>query len=223
MGYKKIVLSILFFGIGSTELLLAMDQKVNSGQKIQELLEASCLGNTKIVRKLIEDGVSANATDKHGATGLHWASFNGHTETVAYLLKKDANVKATDNKGLTPLQYVLSIDGCNDLDVMRPLVGHGSSANETDAHTGHSCSNWTPLFYAVDQNDRESAGFFLKKGATVAAIDICGNTPLHYASLRSTPEMIKLLVASGADINHEDGIGQTPLYRTCCEGKYGLV
>ena len=54
---------------------------------------------------------------------------------------------------------------------------------------------WTPLFYAVHNNQEEAADFLLSVGANVNVKDNNGHTPLYYAK---TEEMKQILIAFGA-------------------------
>ena len=47
---------------------------------------ASCVGETSLVRKLVEHGTPVDARDMTDLTGLHWASLQGHDDTVQYLI-----------------------------------------------------------------------------------------------------------------------------------------
>jgi ankyrin repeat protein len=95
-------------------------------------------------------------------------------------------------------------------------------ATQPIVNTKLSSSNWTPLFYALAENDRKLIEFLVKKGADVQARDICGNTVLHYAAIRSTTEIVAFLLENGfkAVIEAKDGMEQSPLYAACRDGKY---
>ena len=93
----------------------------------------------------------------------------------------------------TPGTATVSIAQLND------WLAHGADVN-------------TELNNAVLANDQVRVRYLLeKRHASLAALDLQGETPLHHAlQLRST-DMAAFLIAHGADVNQRDRDGWTPL------------
>lgn len=79
------------------------------------LIEAASLGQTDMVRVLLERGAVVNATNKVGQTGLHLA---GNAEVAKLLLAAGANLSARDANGDTPIEYAMRNRYRNTLDIL---------------------------------------------------------------------------------------------------------
>ena len=65
---------------------------------------------------------------------------------------------------------------------------------------------------AVIADDQARVSYLLdQKHASVAALDLQGESPLHGALVQKSPGMVALLIAHGADVNQRDRDGWTPL------------
>jgi ankyrin repeat protein len=65
-------------------------------------------GRAGAVNFLLQRGVGADSSPKHGETGLHWAAFAGQAEIVELLLTANATVNATERSyGGTPLGWAV--------------------------------------------------------------------------------------------------------------------
>lgn len=75
--------------------------------------------------------VDVNATDIHGWTPLHYASFLGHADTISWLIESGANVHACDTRGRTPVQLtglslvLLSSPMVDVVPVVDEIMDHG--------------------------------------------------------------------------------------------------
>ncbi len=120
---------------------------------------------------------------------------------------------------------LLSCDTCV---VSGDLPAHGPYKTRAAPHPAHAApavsiaqlNDWlarganvnTELNNAVLADDQVRVTYLLdKKHASLAALDLQGETPLHHAlQLRST-DMVAFLIARGADVNQRDRDGWTPL------------
>ncbi len=106
---------------------------------------------------------------------------------------------------------------------MEPILtaGHGYKKNHPEHcgssqygfQWGDSCGK-TPLMYALEAGDIESARVLIDAGADVNARDYCGRTPLVYAAMSVSSgwdykSMAKLLTEHGADTDVSDNFGQS--------------
>jgi len=73
------------------------------------------------------------------------------------------------------------------------------SENKLNVNQPNDSYGWTPLFYAVDNNQAETVSFLLASGANVNMKDKNGHTPLHYAK---TEEIKQILLSYGAIENN---------------------
>jgi hypothetical protein len=88
------------------------------------LFEAIRLGNTEMVRLLLDRGADVRARD--GFTGfstLQMAAYYGHTDTCSLLLERGADLAAVDRDGKTALQLA---KGRGFTEIVRLLHQHGA-------------------------------------------------------------------------------------------------
>lgn len=84
---------------GAVDFLLSCDAKV-------DVPTAAALGDNVTLRRLLEkEPASANSSNAHGTTPLHWAARNAHVDSARLLLEFGANVDASDRIGCPPLFY----------------------------------------------------------------------------------------------------------------------
>jgi quinoprotein dehydrogenase-associated probable ABC transporter substrate-binding protein len=76
----------------------------------------------------------------------------------------------------------------------------------------HGANVNTELNNAVLADDQVRVSYLLeKKHASLAALDLQGETPLHHALQQRSSDMVVFLLARGADVNQRDRDGWTPL------------
>ena len=76
----------------------------------------------------------------------------------------------------------------------------------------HGASVNTELNNAVVGDDQARVAYLLEtKHASLAALDLQGETPLQHALQQRSPDMVAFLIAHGADVNQRDRDGWTPL------------
>ena len=73
----------------------------------------------------------------------------------------------------------------------------------------------TPLSWAVQRGDHDSALKLLEHGANPNVFDRTGRSLYRWAVLPSSPACVRLLIQYGAKINHPDVYGNTPLHWAC--------
>ena len=99
---------------------------------------AAALGNTAIIKLLLDYYARIDYRDKFGATPLHWAAENGRNEAVRELLAAKAPVDATNREGVTPLMLAA---GNNRADAVRLLLKAGADPKKQD-FTGRDAMSW---------------------------------------------------------------------------------
>lgn len=95
-----------------------------------------------------------------------------------------------------------------NFDVVEQYIKDGADVN------AKSRANWTPLYWAVENNNIEMILFFIVNGANIHIANIFNYTFLHIATYQKhNLEMILLLIMNGANVNTKDNVnGQTPLH-----------
>ena len=86
--------------------------------------------------------------------------------------------------------------------------------------------DWTPLFYAVHNDQEAMVKLLLEKGANLNINDggFVHHSLLLYAVSKDFEGTVKLLLEKGADLEYKDGLdGQTPLSYAAMHGKVALV
>jgi hypothetical protein len=169
--------------------------------RLDPLFKAINIGNSEVVRLLINAGANVNERNKLGYTPLMQASLN--PQIIRLLLEAGANVNAQDNLGYTALT---SPSQFGKVDVVKLLIDAGANINTQDSY------GRTPLILATEQGYPEVIRILLDAGADPfirnkvffgsTALDLARD--LARAHLRRNPrfrtneynEIIKLLEAA---------------------------
>lgn len=183
--------------------------KTAEDQQALLLLQAAEAGDASRVRKLLRQGIPANATlttenllpAEKGATALHYAVANGHASVVRALLAARADANARTANGVTPLHKAAA-----ESETIGALLRAGANVNAMDA------SGRTPLHWAARYDDAQAVRMFAGRGADANAADNGDNTPLHDAAYVGAIDAIRALAASGADASRRARYGLTPLH-----------
>jgi ankyrin repeat protein len=176
---------------------------------------AASLEDPSMAAKLLAAGGDPNMALMSGETPLMAAASRGNVETVKALLKGGANPNAAEaNGGQTALMWAISKKQSKVVDELvkaKADVGAGSK------------TGFTPLMFAAQQDDVDSARILIKAGAkTSEAQPKTGVTPLIVASAMGHPQTVDLLLDSGADPNAVDANGYGPLHRVVRDSDYGI-
>jgi ankyrin repeat protein len=162
-------------------------------------------------------GADANAALLSGETPLMGAARRGNLDIVRALLSAKANPNAQEaNGGQSALMWAVSQ---RHSAVVEELVRRGA-----DVHAG-SKTGFTPLMFAAQQDDVESARILISAGANPNEVrPKSGNsyTPLIIASAMGNAKVAELLLDKGADPNVIDARGYTSLHLVVRDSDYGL-
>jgi len=143
------------------------------------------------VRKLLDEGVSAEPKSKKGWTPLTIAVVRNKPEIADLLLERGADIN-TKNKSQTLLHLVARY-GKNDM--LEYLLKKGLNFNKRD------WLSWTPLMWASLLGKNDMVKTLTDWGADVNIKDVDHNTPLILAVWRGHTETARLLISLNADIN----------------------
>src|SRR5580765_919670 len=198
-------------------------QKANIPFTADVFVRKAADGDIESVKRFLEAGMSPDATNNLGYTGLMWASGQGREAVVKELLERGANIKAKARDGSTAMTAAASE---NQMKVAEILLAHGAELN-----TPHNERGLVPLIAAVRENHLQMAELLISKGANAEARDDDGYTALFYAAHNAASEdangatvpMVKLLLSKHADVNVAEPNGSTPLMSAAAKGEAEIV
>ena len=203
--------------LAMADLLLRAGANAKASNEVgaPPLYAAAAHPDPAMAEKLLAAGADPNAALMSGETPLMEASRRGNLATVRVLLAKNANPNAREsNGGQNALMWAVSQ---RQSAVVEELVKHGA-----DVQAG-SKSGFTPLMFAAQQGDDDSARILLRAGARPNdAQPKTGLTPLMIASAMANAKAVDVLLDNGADPNLADASGYTSLHRVVRDSDYGI-
>jgi ankyrin repeat protein len=196
----------------SADLLIRARAKVNAANDYGNtpLWLACANGSDAMVDKLLKARANANAAQWSGATPLMMCARTGNVHAVESLLKHGAQVNSFEaEQNQTALMWAAA--GKNPAPVVAALIAHGGDVN------AHTKGGFTPLMFAAQQGDLETARALLNAGAAIDArtgeqamwVD---DTPLLIASASGHEELSIFLLEKGANANAVDDFGYGALH-----------
>ncbi|GEM_PF-2809027 len=165
----------------------------------------------KLVKRLLEEGMDANAISEDGISPLIRSIQLGQTEITEILLTGGADANLADNSGWTPLHYAilgLTTDTQSQLKLIKTLAQHNANLN------ARSNINNTPLHFAAEENLPEVARILIELGAELDIQDIDQWTPLMLAINQGSVKVAQLLIQSGASLTIRNRDGWQALHFT---------
>jgi len=203
--------------LAMADLLLRAGADVKAANEFgaTALYAAAAHADPAMTAKLLAAGADANTPLMSGETPLMEAAGRGNLATVRALLSNKANPNAREsNGGQTALMWALSH---RQSAVVEELVNRGA-----DVHAG-SKTGFTPLMFAAQTGDVDSARILLRAGAKPNdAQPKTALTPLMIASAMGHTEAVNLLLDNGANPNLVDANGYTSLHRVVRDSDYGI-
>lgn len=204
---------------GSAEivkLLLAAnaDPNVVDGIGHTPLLRAVDTGQIETVEVLLNAKADPNVRDHNGKTALMKAVESQKPAIVALLLSHGVDVKAVTPDGDSPA-LTAAQDGLPESFEIIKMLG------KAKANMDASNAAYTPLFYAVNQSNKELVRVLLEAGASPDAKTQFGKTPLHEAI--GNLEILQMLLAAKGNPNVTNDRGETPLHEAIANGSLETV
>jgi uncharacterized protein len=173
-----------------------------SGDEVADFFRAVQLDDARVVRALLEKGVSPNQVNPQGGEpGLVLAAREGSMKVLEALLAyPGTDVEAPAVNGNTALMMAAFK---RNRPAVQALLAKGAAVNR---------QGWTPLHYAAASGDDEIARLLLKRGAQVDAQSPPASgsyTPLMMAAREGHDMTAKLLIDNGADPRRKNSEGLT--------------
>jgi ankyrin repeat protein len=164
------------------------------------LMTCARTGSATAVKLLLESGANVNAREnKKEQTALMWAVVHKHPEVVRVLIAHGADIRAR-SKG----------------DFLEPRFAQGGRGAAAAAEVGSS--GFTPLLYAAQQGDVESARILLEAGADVNEETKETGSALVVAAASGQEAFAIFMLERGADPNRVDSYGVSALHFAAREG-----
>ena len=168
------------------------------------LVEAVKHQDMQAARALLNQHVSAKATQPDGSTALHWAVQWDDLDTAKLLIGAGADVNAANDYGVTPL---LLACGTNRNAAMVVLLLKSGANLHTPSRAGE-----TALMMAARTGSVDAVKVLLKAGADVNAKETSlGQTALMWAAAEGHTDVVRVLIERGADVRAKSKAGFTPL------------
>jgi ankyrin repeat protein len=218
------------------DLLIAAGADVDAANDygVTPLSLACTNGSATMVARLLKSGANPNLARRTGVTPLMACARTGSLEAVPALLTRGAKVNAKELRGgQTALMWAVA---AGHPAVARMLVEHGADVQaRTDPPAGFTPPKYklagvytdleitwkggfTPLMFAAQQGNVDSARILLEAGADVNARTPDYGSALVVAAASANEALALFLLEHGADPNVADNYGITPLHYVVQQG-----
>ncbi len=176
------------------------------------LMTCSSTGAVEAVKSLLAHGADVNAAEtQEGQTALMWAAAEKHPEIVQALVEHGADIHTRSKVIPLPEPFLIETPG--------PLGFN----HPTTVHFPKTKGGFTPLLFAAQQGDVDSARTLLGAGADVKEATPENGSVLVVATASGHEELAVFLLEQGADPNATDGFGISAMHYALHEGLLTLM
>ena len=161
------------------------DPNESDGSEGTPLVQATKLGNLKVIETLVENGANVNFKGIGGRpVAIHTAVESGNTEVVKFLLDH-VNVEALGRSVLS------TAAGRGNVEMAKLLVEHGA-----DPKLGAS-AYYEPLYWAVQSGSADMVGYLLDQGPSLED----RRHAMHEAARVGRENIVRLIAESGVEMD----------------------
>jgi len=192
---------------GRTALVLAVQHSGDCGRGIAVVEEGDDTQTSDVketIVRLLHGGANINATDRTGATALHWAARKPRTALIPLLLSRGANVDAKDKEGHTPLDIARLAGNRVPLEMLSDPIRTAENVKEREEPELSA-----KILEAAGNGNLEEVRKLLGRGADPNATREDGTTPLHLAASAGKRRVVVYLLLSGARADARDKEGRS--------------
>lgn len=179
--------------------------------KIEQWVDSALMANVEELKKLLDQGLDANAKTAKGTTALMIAAHD--FDKVRLLVERGADVNARSDAGFTPLMVAARYPGNSN--VVRWLLRHGADHGAMGGQSSHVLHKANALYLAAASGDVQTLDVLFNAGARLEdRVIIFGKyawSPLFIAINGGDAASVEALVRHGADPNERDEPGVSPL------------
>jgi ankyrin repeat protein len=189
---------------------------------------AALIGNTTIIKFLIDNGADVNAGDREGSKPIDYASQNIHKPAIEILVDRESEIPSDILwrvvswciLGFRESEDIYLATTCEGPDkdpetiisITQYYLDHGIDINY---HEGFRSA--PPILGVVtNKYGVDVVKFFHENGANLNTKDHDGNTLMHYT--RGDRKLIDYFTKHGLDIDITDAQGRTPLHHGASNG-----
>ena len=240
-GKSPLAEAVLAGKTEASKFLLKNGADPNSSDKngVTILMDTIRAKNKEIVKLLLQYGANPNLQEINGRNAFHEAAILGDIEIISMIRKAGVNPLSRDKQGNTPFSLVLN----KDIKIIKEVLGKSFNITDSDGNSPvhiivknkasikllenlinegypidtRNADGYTPLTYAIEQDDVNTALILLEHGANpFQTIDKKGTNGVTIALSHNNSQMIANIVKYAN--NMSDIQGNTILHyaaKTC--------
>jgi ankyrin repeat protein len=237
-GWATVNKDLAFGTKGSVSFMRSPCPNGLRGGSWKPLHIASVAGNEPIVRLLVENGAMPHSKDLEGCTAIQRAIMNGHAHLAQAMVEQNKQTRSSAPQAIQSGEATTTREsdtGSNPDSVYQNLLGESRTALHDGVQAGNETivkfllqngwnpnsrepgSMWTPLSYAVAQEDRALIRLLLKHRADPRSVHADGSTSLHIAAEGEKDQTLQDILPL-CSVTLRDSHGATPLHYAARKG-----
>lgn len=245
-AFRRLLSALAVMGLAA--VVAAADGAVTDADGTTPLHRAAYTGDLAQVRRLLQGGARADASNRYGVTPLSLAAGAGSADVVKLLVESGATVRAADaalRDGQTTLMLAARAGNVEVIDV---LLTQGANPNAAERRTGTTALMWAALDdrgdairalvrggAAVDARSALTSfphtppgviGDALEEGTSYVGQTVLPKgswTALMYAARQGAREAVRALAEAKASLDTADPDGATALALAAINGHAEVV